>query len=308
MSVLRTKQIAGIRYFDSFPGAAVGETPIVLIHSPGSSLDFWNAVAPALRRQRRTVALDLPGFGGTGPPTSRLDLSALSLGVATLLDAIGVRNAVLVGFSLGGAVALKVAADRPDLVHGVALVSGCLFSVRRMAERPFGALTNPRAAFALGLQLIESLIPIAEATKQALLRSKTARVLLFSPFVAHPARLNPALVADAVYYVNALYTARLVRVMHFSRGTGFEDLMRAVRQPVALIWGADDPMMKAADADRAEELLNVVLRTELAECGHWPMLEQPEHVVGFLIRYARQLERAGDADAAARAAREAGRT
>lgn len=296
MSVLRTKQIAGLRYFDSFPGAAVGETPIVLIHSPGSSLDFWNAVAPALRRQRRTVALDLPGFGGSAPPAGRLDLSALSTGVATLLDAIGVRNAVVVGFSLGGAVALQVAADRPDLVRGVALLSACLFSVRRMAERPFGALSNPRLAFALGLQFIESLVPIAEATKQALLRSKRVRALLFSPFVARPAGLNPGLVGDAVSYVNALYTARLVRVMLSSRATRFENLMRAVRQPAALIWGADDPVMTGADADRAEELLNVVLRTELADCGHWPMLEQPEHIVGLLIRYARQLERPGDAD------------
>jgi pimeloyl-ACP methyl ester carboxylesterase len=295
MSVLRTKQIAGIRYFDSFPGAAVGETPIVLIHSPGSSLDFWNAVVPALRRQRRTVALDLPGFGGSAPPAGRLDLSALSTGVATLLDAIGVRNAVVAGFSLGGAVALQVAADRPDLVHGVALLSGCLFSVRRMAERPFGALTNPRLAFALGLQFIESLVPIAEATKEALLRSRMVRVLLFSTFVARPARLNPDLVRAAVSHVNALYTARLGRVMLSSRRTRFENLMCAVRQPVALIWGADDPMMTGADVDRAEELLNVVLRTQLAECGHWPMLEQPDHVVGFLIRYARQLERPRDA-------------
>ncbi|HZO69740.1 MAG TPA: alpha/beta hydrolase [Kribbellaceae bacterium] len=295
MSILPTKQIAGVRYFGSFPGTAVGETPIVLIHSPGSSLDFWNAVAPALRRHRRTVALDLPGFGGTGPPSGSLDLSALSTGVATLLDAIGVRNALVVGFSGGGAVALQVAADRPDLVRGVALLSGCLFSARRIVEQPWRSLTNPRLAFALGMLTIESLIPIAEVTKQALLRSKTVRALLFSSFVARPARLNADLVVDAVSYVNALYTARLVRVMLSSRGTRIENLMRAVRQPAALIWGADDPLMTTVDAARAEELLNVVLRTELADCGHWPMFEQPEQVVGSLIRYARQLERPGDA-------------
>ncbi|HTJ33482.1 MAG TPA: alpha/beta fold hydrolase [Dactylosporangium sp.] len=293
MSALRTKQIAGIRYFDSFPGAAVGETPIVLIHSPGSSLDFWNAVAPALRRQRRTVALDLPGFGGTPRPPGRLDLASLGAGVGTLLDAIGVRNAVVVGFSLGGAVALRVAADRPDLVRGVALLSGCLFSARRMAERPFGAVTNPRQAFALGLQFLESLIPIGEATKHALLRSKAVRVLLFSPFVARPAVLDPDRVLDAVSHVNAVYTARLVRLMLSSRRTRFEDLMREVHQPAALIWGADDPMMTNTDAQHAEELLHVVLRRELPDCGHWPMLERPDDVVGFLIRYARQLEQSG---------------
>jgi pimeloyl-ACP methyl ester carboxylesterase len=286
----RAKQIAGIRYFDSFPRAAVGETPVVLIHSPGTSLDFWNAVAPSLRRQRRTIALDLPGFGGTPPPAGRLDVAALSEGVATLLDAIGVRNAVVAGFSLGGSVALRVAADRPDLVRGVALVSGCLFSVRRMVQRPFGALTSPRLAFALCLQFLESLIPLGAATKQALLRSRPLRVLLFSTFVARPARLDPDQLREAVSHVNALYTARLVRVMLSSRRTGFEDLMRAARQPAALIWGADDPMSTTADAARAEELLDVVLRAELPDCGHWPMLEQPDHVAAALTRFARHLE------------------
>jgi pimeloyl-ACP methyl ester carboxylesterase len=290
MSILHTKQIAGFRYFDSFPGTAVGETPIVLIHSPGSSLDFWNSVAPALRRQRRTVALDLPGFGGTRLPTDRLDLMALAAGVGTLLDAIGVRNAIVVGFSLGAAVALEVAASRPDLVRGVVLLSGCLFSVRQMTERPLGAVTKPRLGAALALQFIESIIPITEATKQTLLGSTIVRVLLFSTYVARPARLNPNLVRDAVSYVNALNTARLMRVIFSSRRTRFEHLMREVRQPAALLWGANDPMMTTIDADRAERLLNVVAREELQDCGHWPMLEQPDYVVGFLIRYARQLE------------------
>ena len=106
-----------VRYFEASPSSSpMGEEPIVLLHGIGDSAETWARMMPALARGRRVISPDLAGFGRTPVPPEGMSLSVLVRYLAGLLDSLGVGRAVLVGNSLGGAVALRYAADNPDRV------------------------------------------------------------------------------------------------------------------------------------------------------------------------------------------------
>ena len=89
--------------------------PLVLLHRLGSSRQAWNPVIPALAARFDVIAVDLPGFGDSNPVPAQTKPTpaALAAAVAGLLDDLGVTAPHLAGNSLGGWVALELAATRP---------------------------------------------------------------------------------------------------------------------------------------------------------------------------------------------------
>ena len=112
-----------VRYFEASPDPApTGEEAIVLLHGLGDSAETWVRTMPALARGRRVLAPDLAGFGRTPVPREGMRLSVLVRYLAGFLDSLGVERAILVGNSLGGAVAIRYAADNPDRVERLFLL------------------------------------------------------------------------------------------------------------------------------------------------------------------------------------------
>lgn len=94
---------------------------MVLLHGqPGSHRD-WSAVAPLLVATCTVIAVDRPGYGGSPGPA--LGYGGNALAVLATLDELGVEQAVVVGHSWGGGVALALAATHPERVAGLVLVS-----------------------------------------------------------------------------------------------------------------------------------------------------------------------------------------
>ncbi|MCW2679165.1 MAG: Tropinesterase [Frankiales bacterium] len=89
---------------------------MVLLHGLGASKEDWAPVTAALGAQHRLVALDLRGHGGSDH-TLEYSFALMAEDVVDVLDQLRLREVVLVGHSMGGAVAYRVAADRPDLVR-----------------------------------------------------------------------------------------------------------------------------------------------------------------------------------------------
>jgi pyruvate dehydrogenase E2 component (dihydrolipoamide acetyltransferase) len=97
--------------------------PLVLIHGFGGDLNNWMFNQLALAEARRVIALDLPGHGASSKDVGEGDLAALAAAVAGLLDALSIERAHLAGHSLGGAVALRLALDRPGRVASLTLLA-----------------------------------------------------------------------------------------------------------------------------------------------------------------------------------------
>jgi pimeloyl-ACP methyl ester carboxylesterase len=93
------------------PGA-----PIVLLHGFGASLHWWDRMMPALERRHRVIRVDLLGFGGSEKPRAGYAMEDQGRLVALALGRLDIEGAVLVGHSLGFAVAVAVARESSELV------------------------------------------------------------------------------------------------------------------------------------------------------------------------------------------------
>jgi pyruvate dehydrogenase E2 component (dihydrolipoamide acetyltransferase) len=103
-------------------GAGDG-TPAVLIHGFSADLNSWLFNLEPLAARGPVIAVDLPGHGGSTKAVGDGGLDALARDVGAALDALGVTRARLVGHSLGGAVALRLAALRPGLAESLVLIA-----------------------------------------------------------------------------------------------------------------------------------------------------------------------------------------
>lgn len=94
---------------------------VVLIHGSGCSADSWRYQVDGLSRHFEVVALDLPGHGAS-EPVNDPSIKRYAMTVRGLLQRVAGRKAFLAGHSMGGAVALQVALEHPELVKGLILV------------------------------------------------------------------------------------------------------------------------------------------------------------------------------------------
>jgi len=96
--------------------------PIVLVHCFTCAIDWWDGMVPRLESRHRVVALDLLGHGGSEKPKSGYSIESQAALVAEALGRLGVRDATVVGHSLGGPVVVALAERSPRLVDRVVIV------------------------------------------------------------------------------------------------------------------------------------------------------------------------------------------
>ena len=95
--------------------------PVVILHGLMGSCENWRGVRAALADRYRVVCLDLPNHGRS-PHVARFDLRSIGDDVAETLDAAGVGQAVVIGHSLGGKVAMQMASDHAERLRGLVVV------------------------------------------------------------------------------------------------------------------------------------------------------------------------------------------
>jgi len=110
-----------------------GAPALLLIHSLGASTHVFDAIVPGLERRMRVLRYDLPGHGLSSPPAPGRGrtLAELAAGAAALCGALGIARAHLLGLSLGGQIALELAAATPERVDRLVL---CATGVRIGSE------------------------------------------------------------------------------------------------------------------------------------------------------------------------------
>ncbi|MEX0351192.1 MAG: alpha/beta fold hydrolase [Paracoccaceae bacterium] len=161
-----------IHYVETGPSDA---PTLVLIHGLAGTLqNFTYALMEDLARDHHVIALDRPGCGySTSFDACAKGLSAQAEVIGMFLDRVGVQNPVLVGHSLGGALALAMALDRPKKTAGLALLCPLTHPVEMVPEvfRPL-EMSNPRLRHFLSQTLVTPMVK--------LLRHRNLR-LVFAP-------------------------------------------------------------------------------------------------------------------------------
>jgi pimeloyl-ACP methyl ester carboxylesterase len=97
--------------------------PLMLLHGGLGAAELWAPVLPALAAGRRVIAVDLQGHGHTADVDRPFRPETMAGDVAALIDHLGLERADVMGYSLGGYVALRTAIQHPDRVRRLVLVS-----------------------------------------------------------------------------------------------------------------------------------------------------------------------------------------
>ena len=114
--------------------------PLVLLHGFPLSAEIWTPVRPALEQAARLVTPDLRGFGSSDKPAGDYGMETLADDVVRLADRLGIEHFVLGGHSMGGYVALRLAAGHPGRLAGLVVVAS-----RAGADSPEGRLRRDAA-------------------------------------------------------------------------------------------------------------------------------------------------------------------
>jgi len=266
------------------------EPPVVLVHGLGGSHLNWVLLGPGLASGRRTLAVDLAGFGLS--PGLHRDCSVQ--GNARLLhrflvDVVG-APAVLVGNSMGGAVSALTAGSHPDAVAGLALVDPALPMPRQYPDALVAGLFLMYAAPGVG----ELFMKWAETRLTSRQRVERAVRLCF----ADPARSSESVMAAATALAehrrsakgkdqSFLQAARSLMLL-LSRPTRYRSLLRGLTVPTMLIHGAADRLVPIAAA-RAVAGDNPRWDARfLPDVGHTPQLECPQLVTEAIFDWFAQ--------------------
>jgi pimeloyl-ACP methyl ester carboxylesterase len=110
----------GLKYYYEISGK--GE-PLLLLHGGLGSTDMFKPIMPAFTEHRQIIAIDLQGHGRTELGSRKLTLPDLGDDMATVLTQLGFKNVDVMGYSFGGGVAFRLAAQHPEMVRRLALVS-----------------------------------------------------------------------------------------------------------------------------------------------------------------------------------------
>jgi pimeloyl-ACP methyl ester carboxylesterase len=121
--------------------------PIVLVHGAGTSSAIWHRAAPLLAERFRVVAPDVPGYGGSPAAGKGFALEEVTDDLVAGLEEAGVPPSYdLVGHSMGGAIAILLAARHPERVRRLVLVAPAgLAALPRVAAGLLGAIAAPFA-------------------------------------------------------------------------------------------------------------------------------------------------------------------
>lgn len=159
-------QAAGmtLQYLKLAPADATGGAPLVLIHGFGGDLNSWLFNQSELAKERVVYAFDLPGHGGSSKAVTDPSLPGLADAVAEACRALDLPRVNLVGHSMGGAVALTLAAHHPSVVNSLTLINSAGLG---------GAVNSAYIAGFLAAERRKELLPFAEmlfADKQLVTR------------------------------------------------------------------------------------------------------------------------------------------
>lgn len=231
-----------------------GGTPVVLLHGFGADLNTWMFNQPALAERQLTVALDLPGHGGSAKQVGAGDADALTGAVEAALDALGIARMHLVAHSMGGAIAALLAARRPN----------CVASLTLIAPAGFGPEIN--AGFIDGFV-------------RASRRKDAAEVL--QALVHDPSLVSRTMVEDVLRYKRLDGVAAALESIArawFPAGRQARNVtaeVAALEAPVQVIWGREDQVVPVTQASAVAADLPVHI---LDHVGHLPHMEKSAEV------------------------------
>ncbi len=253
---------------------ARGETPadaipLVLIHGSLGSLHMWEGWARELDPRFRLITVDLPGHGLTGAwPRDEYTIEAYTDFIEVLVDTLRLDRFVLVGHSMGGAVAWSFTATRPDRVSHLVLVDAAGYPRQGEAPLPMRLARLPVVGD-IGIHF----------KPERLVRRSLAEVY------ADLAMVTP----ERIKQYSELQRFPGNRAATLQRARTQEPLdptaLKRLDVPTLIIWGAKDRWVPVADAFRFQNDIKGSKLEIFQNLGHNPMEEDPKATAAAVVEF-----------------------
>ncbi|KAA9107764.1 alpha/beta fold hydrolase [Microbacterium rhizomatis] len=282
-------------------------TATILLHGAAGS---WTTWTPLLAASDRTgsplgdvIIPDLPGWGESGDLPSTASVRDVSEAIIDVARALGYTSWRVVGHSLGGFVALDLAAAAPAATLSVALISpsgaGVIDAVRRPVRG--GLRLAPFAGMLLTMRLFALLGRPGRAVVRLLNRVGALRHLS-APLFAHPSTVHSSVIDALAAEVRPSAFARAAALA----GTYDTSTWRRITCPVGAVRGVVDVFAGAADAATFAAFIPGFHEVALDDAGHFAQVERPAAVLAVISALAgmRRQAPASAADAASLPARD----
>ena len=272
------------------PAQAPGLEPALFVHGLEGSSRNWTDLMDLLRSRLACAALDLPGFGASPPrPDGKYSIAALAETVIALIEQNGRGPVHLFGNSLGGAVCVKVAATRPDLIRTLTLISPALPDARlRLDLLRFPLMSVP----GVGARLLRQVQRIpAERRVADVIATCYADPRRF-PQARLVAEVTELTRRDALDYASAAMVGCVrtltAETLRAGGRAAWRDAAR-ITAPTLVIYGHDDRLVSPRLAGRSARAFANARIVVMPSTGHVAHMEHPHLVaaeIGVLLAAA----------------------
>jgi 3-oxoadipate enol-lactonase/4-carboxymuconolactone decarboxylase len=230
------------------PPPTADRLPVLMLHSIGTNLHLFDPQAAALARHHRVIRMDLRGHGLSGAPRGPYSMALHACDALALLDALGLRQAHVVGLSIGGRIALQMAAEAPERVASLVLMDTA-------AEFPPPETWQQRID-TVGTQGMASLV-----------ETVMPRWVLDASLASSQGLRRMLLTTDAEGYAGSCAALRDARAAEISG---------RIACPATVIVGERDLATPVAAAEALRDMIPGSRLTVIPEAAHLPTLERAE--------------------------------
>ncbi len=259
--------------------AAVGAEPALYVHGLAGASTNWTDLAGYLAPQLAGEAIDLPGFGRSGPaPGGNYSIRNATRTVIDHLERSGRGPVHLFGNSMGGAIAISIAARRPDLVRTLTLISPAVpdLRIKRGNSEPLMALL-----------LVPGPISGVIERRMALVSPEQRAAGLLQVCFADPSRVSPQRRQEAIDeiaarqtmpWVHSAFTRSLRGLVRHWLSVGPNSVRRElgrISAPTLVVWGDRDQLVDVSLAPRVARAVPDSRLLVLPGVGHTAQLEDP---------------------------------
>jgi pimeloyl-ACP methyl ester carboxylesterase len=239
--------IDGVKVYYQAEGSG---SAVILIHSNGLSLGQWKYNVGPFSKYYKVYVPDLPGFGLSDKPDAEYGVEYYVNFLKSFMDALQIQKAALIGSSLGGAVAAAFAARYSGSVTGIVLADPTGFV-------PEGLSRNK--------ELYNVYLSLMIRSRRLYCRP------MFYDSSAMKALEGTRLVTDSKESRDA-FIKNCKAILHYD--PGYLKALISITVPTLIIWGEDDLLLPAEDAQKYKELIPGSKVKIIGYCGHMPNVEK----------------------------------
>jgi pimeloyl-ACP methyl ester carboxylesterase len=254
---------------------------VVFLHGIADSAHTWRWVIPVLAQNYRVFAPSFPGFGQSDKPALPYSSEFFTRFVLAFLDALGLQRVCIVGNSLGGLVAMRLALSAPARVSALVLIGSAglgravSMTMRLLSLPGMRKLAAHFYTTSLGARVWESqlsLMLFARSSPSGW-RERVHRMALMPGYME-------AVAATTASAINLRGQREILL-----------DQLSKLTVPTLVLWGDRDRIVPVRHAQAAVARLVQGRLEVLQDCGHMPQVEQPNRVVDILGDFLERIDR-----------------